>query len=446
MALLGRAAHGTPIQGPLGAFTFTKEKESQVMANQPVDPFANIAGSYTNPKSITQLLRWCAENCHLISPATACARLPDGCSVAVSVVWLDPNVDAHSVGGGRYGLLKHALTQLANAAGISWDPRASGRLDDGSDPHYIHWRSIGAWRQLDGSVISVPGETQMDLREGSAQVDRIFAKATKDGEAQVRDQRAFIMGHAQTKAELRGIRKACNIRAYTHDDFNRPWVVVKLSYTGESADPQIRRENAAAIRGAMLGGAQALFGPQPEPAQPAPMALPAMPQAPSLPMPHLAALAPPPVHTTTADDDDFDSSHMVPSPPPQAQSAPQTAPAAPTTAVPQPASNGGAKREPSGVDMKFGKSKGVAIEDAADKDLAWYTEAIAKSVEDPEKSRFRASNEKTLAACRAELAWRASNGGTGGGGSARGPAPAPPPDFGGDDFAGGSADGSDIPF
>jgi hypothetical protein len=409
------------------------------MERPPEDPFARISGSYKNAVQVTKVLAWARDHAHLISPAYACARLPEGCEVGISIVWVDPKTDAHDVGMGKFGLLKHALNRISSAAGIRFDPHASGRVDDGSDPFYVHWRSVGAWRHLDGSILPIVGDREMDLRDGSAQVERVY-KTSRDAEKQVREMRAFIMGHAQSKAELRAIRKALGIRSYTAQELEKPFVVVNLAFTGFSEDPSIRRENAAAIRNSMLGGAQALFGPPPGNT----VTTPALPMASNVPI--QIGHAPPPVGSTRAELDD-DSAPVLPqgntidttaTPVPESARAPRTA-ARSQAAPPAPATTSQASgaRKPSGFVMKFGKTKGTPIEDATDRDLQWSSETIAKSIDDPDKARFREQNERELAAIRAEIAYRAGGGGASqtSGGSA------------GDDFQGQYAsDDSEIPF
>lgn len=363
-----------------------------------LDPFSRIAGSYTKPAAITEMLNWVQDNAHLISPGFACARLPEGCSLAVSVVYLDPKADAHDVGMGKVGLLKHALTKIAAAAGIRFDPVASGRIDDGSEPYYVHWRAVGAWRHLDGSILPIVGDKEMDLREESAQVERIY-KQSKDPEKQIREMRAFIMGHAQSKAELRAIRKALGIRSYTPDELQKPFVVVNLAFTGHSDDPQIRRENAAAIRASMLGGAQALFGPPPEPQG---MQLPAMPTAPALPMPSAAsgAHAPPPVHATRADEDDVES---TPSLTGGTTQQPQQTQATPTRRGR--AAGGASSSSSGGAVVKFGRLAGTLLKDLDAENLDWYVGALKRNLDDPAKSKpqYREQDEAHYREVLAEL-------------------------------------------
>lgn len=420
------------------------------MANQATtdDPYSRIGGTYTNPKTLNEMLRWVQQNAFLIAPAAACSQLPPGCAVALTTVWFNPDTDAHSVGGSKLSLLKHALEQLAVAAGVAFDPDRSGRVDDGSDPHYCHWRAVGAWRHLDGSILPIIGDKEIDLRNGSSQVDSIMADARGSNDAERADRgkknvlaiRALIAAHAQTKAELRAIRKSLSIRTYTAQELlGRPFVAAKLMYLGHSTDPQIARENAAAIRTQMLGGALALFGPPPQAQQQA-----AQQYVPMLPpvrlAPQLTPHAPPPVGTVADAYADDEGSGPLPFAG-EAPAQPAPVPTAPTPqparqAAPQAASGGR-----SGVIMKFGRAKDTAIEDAADRDLEWYGDAVEKSANDPAKSRFRDSNLADLAAIRAEQAKRG-----GGGGSAPQRAPAPPPPTGGDDFGGSYGSDDEIPF
>ncbi len=56
--------------------------------------------------------------------------------------------------------------------------------------------------------------------------------------------------------------------------------------------------------------------------------------------------------------------------------------------------------------MRFGRSQGQRLSDVDDEDLTWYANALQKSVDDPGKAKWRASNERDLAAARAEQSAR----------------------------------------
>ncbi len=375
-------------------------------ANQtPTDPYLAASGTFTDPRKIRDNMAWLRLNSHLISPATAVTQLPEGCAVSVTMVYLNQATDAHSVGGGKFALLKHAVMALANAAGVVFDPMLSCRLDDGSDPRYVNWRAVGGWRALDGTMLSLTGDKELDLRDGSDQAEAIAAKAKDQATAktQLREVRTHIQSHAQTKAELRAIRKALGITSYIASDFNRPWCVVKLSFTGHSNDPEIRRMNAQAIQQSMLGGIGTMF----RPAAPIPhQQLQGTSQAhQALPSVHVQQthrhLPPPPVGSSRDYDEDSYPDLSV-----QARPVQNQAPATPTQqAIPTPRTPA---PEGSSKPFAFGSCKGKLPSEVTEKDLEWYIGASLKSADDPAKANFRDKNLAEVEALRAELARRNS--------------------------------------
>lgn len=65
-----------------------------------------------------------------------------------------------------------------------------------------------------------------------------------------------------------------------------------------------------------------------------------------------------------------------------------------------------AKSASSGAVIPFGRSKGTAVADAETKDLRWVAGALRSSIDNPEKARFRDSNQALLDAIDAELETR----------------------------------------
>jgi hypothetical protein len=59
-----------------------------------------------------------------------------------------------------------------------------------------------------------------------------------------------------------------------------------------------------------------------------------------------------------------------------------------------------------GPQIPFGKSKGTPITKADERDLKWVLGALQKSIDDPEKARWRESNEALAEAIRSELETR----------------------------------------
>lgn len=369
-----------------------------------------LRGSSRDPEVITAKLREAARHFHLVAPTTG-GRAPEGCEVVFSPVLIE-SADTYEIpGSDKRGLAKAALDRIASAAGVSWIPGESRRLDDGSDPRYCHFRAVGRYRHFDGTVATIVAEKEMDLRDGSPQVESLIAKSAKKAkreaaqkrtslsdadaraigvekaENQVRELRLHILGHAETKARLRAIRSLGIRTGYEPAELAKPFVVARVSFTGATDDPELRREFARAISQNFLNGHAALYGQ-------ATSAL-----APSLPVPDASRpLPPPPVSRarvlTESDEIDLDVVDLPAAP---------AAPPAQAQAAEPPAKESEQDGEPGDEPaIRFGSSKGVPLRDADDDDLSWYAGALAKSVADPEKARFKTSNERDLAAVRAE--------------------------------------------
>lgn len=256
-------------------------------APRPAAPLARrpdaqvVAGSFREATEVNAQLEHAMSQYHLVSPATSCGSLPEGCEVALSLIKVDPNTDKGGpgevapVGGGKLSLSGFVLKRIGAAAGISWDMNATGRLDDGSDPHYASYRAVGWVRNFDGSARCISGEVEIDMREGSPQLVAMKARA-KDGaniESQIRDTRLFILRHAETKAKLRAIADMGVKRSYTAAELSKPFCVARLMWTGRTNDPELKRVFAEKTADAMIGAASAMYGTQSAPMQRAPAAL-----------------------------------------------------------------------------------------------------------------------------------------------------------------------------
>lgn len=348
-------------------------------------------GSFESGSRANEILAAAAERFHLVSPASSVGSLPEGCEVATSFVQIDTANESYDVGMGKRGLSKVALDRIASAAGISWDPIASCRLDDGSDPYYVSFRAVGTLRGFDGTPVTIVGTKEMDLRPRSPQLESLEAKAKakgKSSDAQVREMRLHIMGHAESKARLRAIRSIGIRTSYTPDELAKPFLIARLVFTGRTDDPELGRAFAMVRANAMLGGMAAMYG--------APAAqLPA-----SQPQRMTVGVRPPPVgQVRDLDDEDV----------PPARPSPRPAQAAPPPYTPAPAAAGGGddgNGRKSGFIVPFGRSKGKDFAEVDDGDLEYLAAAFERSVNDPEKARFRESNEAMLAAALAELRHR----------------------------------------
>lgn len=261
----------------------------------------SIVGSARDPGVVNAELEAAVRTSHLVSPATICGFLPEGCEVAISMIKVDPNTDkggpgeVSPVGGGKLSLSGFVLKRIGAAAGISWDMNATGRLDDGSDPHYCHYRAVGWVRNFDGSVRCLSGEVEIDMREGSPQFIAMKERA-KDGSnftSQLRDTRLFLIRHAETKAKLRAIADMGVKRSYTTAELAKPFKVARLMWTGRTDDPELKQLFAAKTADAMIGASSMMYGVQTAPAvRPAPTPMTQIAVSPSPQMPH----GPPPLN------------------------------------------------------------------------------------------------------------------------------------------------------
>ena len=374
----------------------------------------NVLGTHRETSAIQAALDAAHEKCILASPLTT-ALPPEGVAVAFSGLKVDVAEDTYKIpGGDRRGLSGTTLFRIAAAAGISFDSQRSGRLDDGSDPRYCRWRAVAFMRAFDGSEVEVVGEKEVDMRDDSPQVEQLreqtlntakkYAKnnATRkqienDAEQRFTNMRRQILlhiqSHAETKAQLRAVRKALGLRSsYEPDDLRRkPLVVARAVFTGESSDPTIRRENAAAIRNAFLGGRRRLFDASPREQQPA-----------QLPPPPVAEAGDEPdsgdfqvfdeetgeflEHAPPADDEDRFAGIDEDGP---TDDEPEPEP------EPEPEDDGeGSVDEPV---FKFGRNKDEPLSTGSDRDLAWYAGVLEESIKDPRKAKWKAANERDLA-------------------------------------------------
>jgi len=240
-----------------------------------------LGASMNDPAAVTAKLTELAASYHLVSPASSVDGMPPGCGVQLSFVTVNPDDkvgEVYSVGGGKLGLSAVTLSKIGAAAGISWLPEKSGRLDDGSNPHYCHYRAVGKTRNFDSSDRILTGEVEIDAREGSPQIDEIQQKAAareadrnysgkRDGGAsQILELRKFLLRHAERKAKSRAIADLGVKRSYTKAELAKPFAVANLMFTGQTDDPDLKRAFAHKIADSFLGASAALYGtPAPQP-------------------------------------------------------------------------------------------------------------------------------------------------------------------------------------
>lgn len=365
------------------------------------------SGSFANAKEASDALRAAAEHFNFVSPATSVGVLPEGVEIVLSHVFVDTTLvkklvkykgnevertvsasgDIFPVDGGNWGLSKHVLNRIWAAAGGKWI--FSGRVDDRRDPLYCAWSVEGEYRAFDGQQMTVPGNKQMDLRARSKQL-------AGKSPAQIDQMSAGIVEHAETKAKLRAIRDAFGIKSsYTLEELKKPFVAARVIFTGRSSDPETQREFNRMIATSFLGSSRALYGGGGQ--QPRQLAAPA--------------------HSVRTLDDDSGDYNLDTDdgygddrggPPPQQQREPSATPPASNARPAAPRTSGGANRPTvgaSGLTMPFGRSSGVALEEAPQEDVEWMARTIKRKLDNGE-ARYPEKDAQFLGALEDELARR----------------------------------------
>lgn len=340
-------------------------------------------GSFTDARAATEALAMAVAHYNLISPATSVGSLPAGCELALSRMLVDTGRDGQSgdvykTDGGKLGLGKTAIQKIGHAAGVSWDPRASGRVDNGSNPYYCRWRAVGRYKSFDGQTQTLLAEKELDLREGSPNANGLKPN-------QLQQMRTHIQAHCETKAQLRALRSLGIKTSYTAEELQKPFVTARVIFTGKTEDPELRREFAKQIARSFTESSQALYLP-----------------AEGTPMQDALPLLPPPRVGSVRDDDsgEFDTETGQRFTTPSGPANP--APASFGTREPAPANSAPAEKKPSGHVIPGGNNKGQPIEKAADRDLEYWSNRIGNDLEQG-NSRDEARDRPLHAAMVAEL-------------------------------------------
>lgn len=220
-------------------------------------------GTHRDVDALREMLDGIARNVNLITPMSALGTLRPGFSVNVAAVNIDPAQDAYTPPGAKERALKgSALLRLAAAAGITWIPQQSGRIDDGSDPLYARYRATGTVKDADGTARLESREKEIDLRptsptrenmrrQAEARVNKARAENRSSGTVEMELKKAVeqaaehIAAMAESKAKNRVIRALLGVKATMTDaELARPFVALKPVFTGQFNDAELNREVA----------------------------------------------------------------------------------------------------------------------------------------------------------------------------------------------------------
>jgi hypothetical protein len=351
---------------------------------------ASITGSSRDPAHITAMLQRAAQVAHVVTPVSSCPELAEGIGIVTSAV-LVQDADVYEIpgGGGKVGLAKSALDRIAMALGLRWEQ--STRLDDGRTRHYACFQVVGSYLLPDGSRATCMATKEVDLRDGSPAAATMSAK-------QLAGARLHTLSLAESKAKNRAVRSLGVRPAYTRDEVRKPFVCLRATFTGTSSDPELRRAFGLMIAQNALSARAALYGDAPA--------------APRLPPGRPA----PPVGQVDHDDDGVldgvleepepTASATTSSPPASANVMARGRDTAPAAFAGEDPAAAGVAPSTSDAVVRFGREKGKLLSEASDETLEWLEGAVARSVGDPSKDRWRSDNETYLLDVRSELARR----------------------------------------
>lgn len=244
-----------------------------VIQAPPVD--ISLVEAIADPNAVNRKLMELASQFHLVTPATAVGNLPEGCEVQFSLIKIAPD-DPHLYSAGNNGevsLDKYHLLSILGAAG--------GNIDDLKRVGYVdhpHYCECGAWisyRQFDGTWARRSGSAVIDVREP---LGPNYVSIMRDAQANDRDPaprlaelRKFILPQTESRALNRAIANIGVRRSYPVEALAKPFMVVKLAFTGRSEDPEARAQFRKAIADSFLDSSRALYGaPSPIRRRPAP--------------------------------------------------------------------------------------------------------------------------------------------------------------------------------
>jgi len=224
---------------------------------------------------------------HLITPFVI-QEIPAKHVPVLIPVPVDPNPlkdDVYKLAGGKFALGRNPLRRIEQALGIDWDvrPGMTGRVDNGSNPDYIHYRAIGHCPMPDGTKKTIIGEKEIrvDLfREESVEKYRkkavSYQQDSKDGpefrqsfptpdavDGWVQEKarhdilqlKKHLLPRASTGAKCIAVKSLGVRESYTSDELAQPFLVLKIQARLDMNDP----EDAALIRAQALGMVETLY-------------------------------------------------------------------------------------------------------------------------------------------------------------------------------------------
>lgn len=260
------------------------------------DPFAIAGQAIKTPEQFADLVREMQSQAHILSPAVAISRIPDHYVINTAVVVIDPT--SADVYAGSFhkktkrgddwiptevSISKTGLLKILSAAGVH--VTYSDRVDDGKTMHYWRWRCEGTITDFDGQIRPLPpGNEEVDLRDGSAQIggwtpeEWVKREAAADerkantpekerwkvkpepidgwSRDRVMGQRAKGLNIAAAKAMNSLIRNLGVKQKYSIEELKKPFVIFRATFMPNMNNPRVEEM----VTAAHLGATHLLYG------------------------------------------------------------------------------------------------------------------------------------------------------------------------------------------
>jgi hypothetical protein len=215
-----------------------------------------------------------AEHNLIVPGGSIGGKLPPLYAAGLSFVFVDPEKETYPIyGKAERGMGKTALDRISAAAGIRWDPRFCGLVEESPNPYFVNYQAYGQVLQLDGTERPLHALKRIDLRAeqgtpvstwgaDAQEIARVADNATpkRDPWPQILQARQHILSNAESKAKNRAIRSLGIRTTYSLAEYAKGFVILRLQFTGRSEDPEVQREISMMIARRALTSTSALYG------------------------------------------------------------------------------------------------------------------------------------------------------------------------------------------
>lgn len=236
----------------------------------------------TNPNELTgRIAQWRAKGFHVLSPAIKFTSFAEhfGASIAALIISTDESAgecyyDQAAMKQDERAISRVGLDKIAQLAGLSWLP-SSRRTDPRTLQNLWEYHVDAAYVSYDGTPQMISGTSEVDLRDGSAQIgewtpakwrellERNRTAAEKDrvwaingwSEKRVMSARRFGLRMAESKAKNAAVRTLGLKGKYSLDELSRPFIVIRFQYIPDMSDDVTRRM----VTEASMRGVSSLF-------------------------------------------------------------------------------------------------------------------------------------------------------------------------------------------